>query len=65
MSAPSRSPFNAETIAQVAATILLQPISLCTGLSYHDACVKAFNLLVAANRVVLERAAAVETRSGN
>lgn len=60
MSKTPPQPFSPEAvqIASIAAVILLQPANLASGMSYQDACARAYNLLVSAQRSVKERAEA-------
>jgi hypothetical protein len=55
--------FSPESIAQIAAIILSQPLNLNHKMTFQDACAKAHNLLVAAQRSNEERAAALAATS--
>jgi len=56
--------FSTEAIAQIAAVVLSQPVSLTTKMSFSSACRIAHNILVAAERFNAERAATLEA-AGN
>ncbi|MHB8216252.1 MAG: hypothetical protein ACYDDS_09250 [Candidatus Sulfotelmatobacter sp.] len=58
MSKPSHPQFSPEIIAQIAAVIVSQPVNFSRGMSFQDACARAYNLLLAAQRSITEREAA-------
>jgi hypothetical protein len=63
MSKTSHQQFSPESIAKIAVVILSQPVNLNNKMSFQDACARAYNLLVAAQRSIDERTAALEATS--